>query len=175
MTFHCLLDPRAQKEGEVVFLNGSLDILTSWNGGIPMQRAEDNECLWSVTVQLPISEGDRVNNSYAGVYGVQGTGDGMFQYRYEIRLADDDTENRGEAYATTPSGATVLIEGQAERIEHNLKLHFFHSFRPNYKFRRFKGWSQSNKSVFQQYVQHIIFCFQNGMLSCKCNLLFDSH
>ena len=162
VTFYCLLDPRGLKEGEYVFLNGSLDVLSAWEGGVPMERTEDNEDLWCVTVELPLSKEDRATTVYTGGYVSQGAGDGLFQYRYEIRLAQGDTENRADVAASTPDGSPVIIEGQMERIEHSLKLQYFDSFRPNHKFRRFKGWTLSSKSVFQQYVQHNIFRFQQG-------------
>jgi hypothetical protein len=166
VTFYCLLDPRSLKEGEQVFLNGSLDVLSAWEGGIPMHPTEDNECLWHTTVQLPLNEVNRATTAYTGVYGVQSadasTGDGLFQFRYEIRLAAGDSENRTDAAASTPEGAPVIVEGQTERVEHNLKLQYFHSFRSNNKFRRFKGWSLTNKTVFQQYVQHHIYRLHKG-------------
>ena len=137
-----------------------------------MHPTVDNDCLWCLTVQMPLSQADRVTtlattaSAYSGMYGVQGAGagatDGLFQYRYEIRLADGDTEQRGTALATTPGGVSVLVEGGSERVEHHLKQQYFHSFHHNHKFRRFKGWTLSNKTVFQQYVQHHIFRFQQG-------------
>jgi hypothetical protein len=127
-----------------------------------MVPTEDNDCLWRITVQLPLTQADRATTPYTGVYGAQATADGLFQFRYEIRLAAGDNENQSDPAASTVQGARVLIEGQTERVEHNLKIHYFHAFRPNNKFRRFKGWTLSNKTVFQQYVQHHIYRFQRG-------------
>lgn len=165
------MDPRGLQENEQVYLNGSLDVLSAWEGGVPMRRTEDNQYLWFVVVQLPISLADRAVTAYTDGYISQAAGDGLFQYRYEIRLAPDNNENRNDAAAITPGGLSVLIEGQTERVEHILKLRYFHSFRQNHKFRRFKGWISSSKTVFQQYVQHILYCFQRGEWLWSCVVL----
>lgn len=77
-TFHVLVDARAVRPGESVMLDGNLDALSAWGGGVPMQPHPRNPLLWSARVLLPFTATDACAR-------------GMFQFSYSI-----STNERGK-------------------------------------------------------------------------------
>lgn len=111
--------------------------------------------LWSISLELPFSLAD------SSPYGI-------FRYRYEILTR-----------------AGNIIEGNLERSEQQIRTHYFHSFRGNFRYPRFRGWTAPHpRDIFQFYCRSIISDFSNGTEEIElsfqkyANLMFcfpDSH
>lgn len=144
MTFHVILDARALQEGDRVVLNGSPAELTDWGDGIAMLPAFDNPMIWTATVNLPFGFTDHCLT-------------GIFSFRYEI---------------VTVSGN--IIEGQNDRFEQGLQWNFYHIFRSNFRYPRFKGWTaMSGKQAFMQFCAWNLDKLRRG--DCTLNEYFDLH
>jgi hypothetical protein len=75
-----------------------------------MAQDELDSNVWKLDVNLPFTAADF--HTY-----------GLFSYKYEIVSANEGT----------------ISEGQNERTESKLRRHFYHTFKPNYKFQRFRN------------------------------------
>jgi hypothetical protein len=111
--------------------------------------------MWSISLELPFSLAD------SSPYGI-------FRYRYEI---------------LTRSGN--IIEGNMERSEQQVRTNYYHFFRGNFRYPRFRGWTTPHpRDIFQFYCQSIVAEFSNGEIGIDvsfkkyANLMFcfpDSH
>jgi hypothetical protein len=131
-------------------LTGSLEVMGNWRqgGGIEMTPDQSNPLLWVAVVDLPLAMSD------AAPYG-------LFQFRYEIVSARDGT----------------IIEGQNERTENTMRRNFYHVFRSNYYFARFRGWTASNNNgvVMRHFLQYELSRLRSGMteISRMLDIFYD--
>lgn len=133
------MDQRAFLNNDRVFLTGSLEVMGAWREGegIVMNQANDNPLLWFVDVNLPFTMTDSATF-------------GLFQFRYQIISAKDG----------------IIIEGQGERIETNVRKSYYHVFRSNYYFPRFRGWvANTGPVVMKHLLKHELLLFRNGVTS----------
>jgi hypothetical protein len=127
-----------------VVLNGSPAELTDWGEGVPMVPCADNSMIWTATVNLPFGFSDNCLT-------------GIFSFRYEI---------------VTTSGN--IVEGQNDRFEQGLQRNYFHMFRSNFRYPRFKGWTaMSGKQAFMQFCARNLEKLRRGEFSLQD--YFDLH